>query len=44
MIAVNQDRKGITYVSVMESVKYPIFAVQSHPEFHAFNFVTKLPQ
>ena len=39
VISANSDAKGSAYVNVIESVKYPNYAVQFHPEKPAFEFV-----
>lgn len=38
VLSTNRDRKGVEFVSSMESVEYPIFAVQWHPEKPQFEW------
>ncbi|EFC38836.1 predicted protein [Naegleria gruberi] len=38
MLSVNADRKGQVFVSTIESLKYPIYGTQFHPEKIQFEF------
>mmetsp|Transcript_11394 Transcript_11394/g.12939 ORF Transcript_11394/g.12939 Transcript_11394/m.12939 type:complete len:134 (-) Transcript_11394:52-453(-) len=38
LLSVTPDRKGVEYASAMEHVKYPIYAIQFHPERVPFIF------
>jgi len=38
VLSLNDDREGTTFVSTMESKKYPIYAVQWHPEKNQFEW------
>lgn len=40
VLSTNQDRKGMPFVSSIESVKYPVYATQWHPEKAQFEWVT----
>merc|ERR1712216_351727 len=41
-VSTNRDRKGREFVSTMEAKKYPILAVQWHPERNQFEWKPKL--
>lgn len=38
VLSTNYDRKGLHFVSAFEAKKYPVFAVQFHPEKHSFEY------
>ena len=38
VLATNEDRKGLLYVSIVESKKNPFYGVQFHPEKNMFEF------
>ncbi|CAK4635065.1 hypothetical protein LEN26_005715 [Aphanomyces euteiches] len=37
-LATSEDRKGRTYVAAIESIAYPIYGIQFHPEKNAYEF------
>lgn len=41
VLSTNKDRKGVEFVSTMEAKKYPLYAVQWHPEKNNFEWTTK---
>ena len=41
ILAVNHDRFNLEFISVLEGLKYPFYAVQLHPEKPLFEFVNK---
>lgn len=41
IIAINRDKEGQEYISIVESKKYPIFGVQFHPEKPQFEFILR---
>ncbi|CAG2165857.1 unnamed protein product, partial [Oppiella nova] len=38
LLSTNKDKKGLDYVSMFESINYPIYGVQWHPEKNPFEF------
>lgn len=38
VLATNYDRKGLHFVSAYEAKKYPVYAVQFHPEKNSFEY------
>lgn len=41
MLSTNADRNGKTFVSAVESYKYPIYGTQFHPEKPMFEWATQ---
>ena len=38
MLSTNKDRNGLEFVSTVEAIKYPFYAVQWHPEKNTFEW------
>lgn len=43
VLSTNKDLRGVEFVSTLEAISSPVFAVQFHPEMAAFEWGTKTP-
>lgn len=40
ILATNEDKRGLEFISVFESKDYPFYGIQFHPEKNLFEFIT----